>query len=124
MRQIIALMLSVFSGSLSAEVLTFECVPADPKKEGRDQHKFLVDIENKTWETTRPNGKRVVFGDVLVSGNAVTVEQNNSFHTEMWQLSRVDLSYTRTTFLNKTPHKKNNYEGQCKILKDAVERAF
>ena len=120
MKYLVVFFAFIFSSSLSAKVLTLECVPKQPDKEETKLHNFVVDMENKTWEW-----RDFVFDDIFVSGNTVTAEgvSDRGFGWEVvetFSLSRIDLTYTRR---KKKGVFRETYEGQCEIVK-GVERAF
>ena len=120
MKYLAAFFTLIFSASLSARVITLECVPNQPDKEEAKLHEFVVDMENKTWEWGD-----IIFDDVSVSGNTVTAEGVSARGfgwqiVETFSLSRIDLTYIRR---KKKGVFKGTYEGQCEIA-EGVERAF
>ena len=120
MKYLAAFFAFTFSASLSAKVVTFECVPNQPKEEFIERHKFVVDMDNKTWEWGES-----VFTDVVVSGGAVSVKGSREgvlgVYLETFSVSRTDLTYTRR---RQTNFGDDSFKGQCEIVEDKVERAF
>lgn len=113
MRYAFGYLMLLFSGSLSAEILTFECTPDDPSRENRELNFFVVD----TTENTLQMNNDGVFSDTVVSERVISAEGKQSYISYILEISRVDLTYKKTQWLNAYDNSvKRNFTGQCKIV--------
>ena len=113
MRHAFGCVMLLLSGSLSAEILTFECTPDDPSKENRDVNVFVVDISDNTLAMNNDG----VFSDTVVSERVIFAEGKQSYISYIVEISRVDLTYNKTQWLNAYDNSvKRNFTGQCKIV--------
>lgn len=105
----------LLSGSLSAEILTFECTPDDPSRENRSVNVFVVD----TSDNTLAMNDEGVFSDTVVAERVISAEGKQSYISYIVEISRVDLTYKKTQWLNAYDNSvKRNFAGQCKIIGD------
>lgn len=115
MRYVFGCVMLLFSGSLSAEILTFECKPDDPSRENRDVNVFVVDTADNTLAMNNDG----VFSDTVVSERLIFAEGKQSYISYILEISRVDLTYKKTQWLNAYDNSvKRNFTGQCKIVGD------
>ena len=113
MRYAFGCVMLLLSGSLSAEILTFECTPDDPSRENRDVNVFVVDISDNTLVMNNDG----VFSDTVVSERVIFAEGKQSYISYIVEISRVDLTYNKTQWLNAYDNSvKRNFKGQCKIV--------
>jgi hypothetical protein len=115
MRYVFGCVMLLLSGSLSAEILTFECTPDEPIRENRDVNVFVVDTSDNTLAMN--NGG--VFSDTVVSERVISAKGKQSYISFIVEISRVDLTYKKTQWLNAYENTvKRNFTGQCKIVGD------
>ena len=102
----------LLSGSLSAEILTFECTPDDPSRENRDVNVFVVDTSDNTLAMNNDG----VFSDTVVSERVIFAEGKQSYMSYLIEISRVDLKYIKTQWLNAYENSaKRKFTGQCEL---------
>ena len=102
----------LLSGSLSAEILTFECTPDDPARENRDVNVFVVDTSDNTLAMNNDG----VFSDTVVSERVIFAEGKQSYMSYLIEISRVDLKYIKTQWLNAYENSaKRKFTGQCEL---------
>lgn len=115
MRYVFGCVMLLLSGSLSAEILTFECTPDYPSRENRDVNVFVVDTSDNTLAMNNDG----VFSDTVVSERLISAEGKQSYISYVVEISRVDLTYKKTQWLNVYDNSvKRNFTGQCKIVGD------
>ena len=103
----------LLSGSLSAEILTFECTPDDPSRENRDVNVFVVDTSDNTLAMNNDGA----FSDTVVSERLISAEGKQSYISYVVEISLVDLKYKKTQWLNAYETSvKRMYTGQCKVV--------
>lgn len=112
MRYVFGCVMLLLSRSLSAEILTFECVPDDPSRENRDVNVFVVDTSDNTLAMNNDG----VFSDTVVSERLISAEGKQSYISYIIEISRVDLTYKKTRWLNAYENSvKRTYTGQCEL---------
>ena len=112
MRYVFGCVMLLFSGSLSAEILTFECKPDDPSRENRDVNVFVVDTADNTLAMNNDG----VFSDTVVSERLIFAEGKQNYISYILEISRVDLTYIKTQWLNAYENSvKRKYTGQCEL---------
>lgn len=112
MRHVLGCVVLLLSGPLSAEILTFECTPNDPSRENRSVNVFVVD----TSDNTLAMNDDVVFSDTVVSERVISAEGKQSYISYIVEISRVDLTYKKTQWLNAYENSvKRKYTGQCEL---------
>lgn len=115
MRYVFGCVMLLLSGSLSAEILTFECTPDEPSRENRDVNVFVVDTSDNTLIMNNDG----VFSDTVVSERLISAEGKKSYISHIIEISRVDLTYKKTQWLNAYDNSvKRNFTGRCKIVGD------
>lgn len=111
MRYAFGFLMLLISGSLSAEVLTFECTPDHPVRESRDLNTFVVDTTDNTLEMNND----VVFPNAIISERVIYAEGRKSYLSYTLEISRPDLTYKKTQWLNAYENSvKRTFTGQCK----------
>ena len=113
MRYAFGCVMLLLSRSLSAEILTFECLPDDPSRENRDLNIFLVD----TSENTLRMNNDLVFPGTVISGEAISAEGKQGYISYTLEISRMNLTYKKTQWLNAYENSvKRKFTGQCKVV--------
>ena len=102
----------LLSGPLSAKIFTFECTPDDPARENRDVNVFVVDTSDNTLAINNDG----VFSDTVVSERLISAKGKQSYISYIVEISRVDLTYKKTQWLNAYENSvKRTYTGQCEL---------
>ena len=112
MRYLFGCLMLLLSGSLSAEILTFECTPDDPSRENRDINVFVVNTADNTLKMNND----LTFANTIVSERMISVEGKQNYLSYILEISRQDLTYKKIQWLNAYDRSvKRKFTGQCKI---------
>lgn len=117
----------ICAGSVSAEVIYFECSGKDLFDGGNLTTEFSIDMTKKVWETPSYSYSDINIAPGVVSASA-KYKRNGFLNEDTLRLNRTDLSFSHfsVSTMEDSPHLPDRilFKGTCKIVETPKPRAF